>query len=178
MEPEVSPRHRPDFALSYLLPTERCVVAVRYHPAKVLKPAAITLAGLFVVFVLDTFLPAIPKVRDVLWFAWFGLVAWLAWKLAEWWTDYFIVTDRRLMLTTGLITRHVNTMPLAKVTDMSYQRPLIGRVLGYGVFVMESAGQDQALSKVPFVPEPDLIYLEICDLLFGPKDPADGQSGA
>ena len=59
--------------------------------------------------------------------------------------------------------------PLIKVTDMSYQRPFVGRLLGYGEFVMESAGQDQALRTVSFVPKPDLLYLDICDLLFGPN---------
>ena len=33
-------------------------------------------------------------------------------------------------------------MPLAKVTDMSFQRSPIGRILGYGEFILESAGQD------------------------------------
>lgn len=164
---------------------------MRLHPAKVLPPAAITLAGLFLVFVLDTLLPPLPFVRDVLWLAWFGLVAWLAWKLAEWWTDYFIVTDKRVMMTTGLITREINMMPLTKVTDMSYVRPIAGRLLGYGMFVMESAGQrpsgfrrakrhkpgEAELGAVNYVPEPDLIYLEMCDLMFGPQEAGDAGDG-
>ena len=46
-------------------------------------------------------------------------------------------------------------MPLIKVTDMSYNRSVPGRILGYGRFVMESAGQDQALREVNWVPDPD-----------------------
>ena len=39
-------------------------------------------------------------------------------------------------------------MPLAKVTDMSFQRFTMGRILGYGEFILESAGQGQALNRV------------------------------
>ena len=65
-------------------------------------------------------------------------------------------------------------MPLVKVTDMSYARPPAGRVLGYGEIVIESAGQDQALRRITHLPHPDALYLEICELLFGPKAPVPG----
>jgi uncharacterized membrane protein YdbT with pleckstrin-like domain len=147
---------------------EQSVVSVRRHPALVMVPIAATLAGLLVVLILDTILPTqIPFVRDVLWTLWFAMVAWLSWKLALWWTDYFIVTNERVMLVTGLINRDVNMLPLGKVTDMRYRRPIVGRILGYGVFMMESAGQVQALSTVRFVPAPDEIYVRMCGLLFG-----------
>ena len=60
-------------------------------------------------------------------------------------------------------------MPLIKVTDMSYARPPLGRLLGYGEIVIESAGQDQALRRITHLPDPDGLYLEICELLFGPR---------
>jgi hypothetical protein len=64
-------------------------------------------------------------------------------------------------------------MPLAKVTDMTFQRSFLGRVFGYGTFILESAGQDQALSRVDFIPYPEQLYLEVCALLFPSKDPSD-----
>jgi uncharacterized membrane protein YdbT with pleckstrin-like domain len=76
-------------------------------------------------------------------------------------------------LTRGLITRRVDMMPLSKVTDMSFQRSLLGRMLGYGEFVLESAGQDQALSTVPFIPYPETLYLEVCQMLFPSSDDDD-----
>ena len=74
------------------------------------------------------------------------------------------------MLTTGVISRNVNMMPLAKVTDMSFQRSPMGRLLGYGEFILESAGQDQALSNVDYLPYPEQLYLEVCGLIFKDKD--------
>jgi hypothetical protein len=46
-------------------------------------------------------------------------------------------------------------MPPVKVADMSFsQRSFQGRLLGYGTFILESAGQDQALRVVDHLPYP------------------------
>ena len=60
-------------------------------------------------------------------------------------------------------------MPLLKVTDMTYDRSLLGRLAGYGKFMLESAGQDQALSTIDHVPDADTHYRAICTQLFGPS---------
>jgi membrane protein YdbS with pleckstrin-like domain len=112
--------------------------------------------------------------RAVLLVAWILLAVRLAWLALEWREDWFVVTDRRLLVRSGLITRRVSMMPLIKVTDLSFARPPVGRLLGYGEFVIESAGQDQVLRRIRHVPNPDALYLEICDLLFGPKAPLPG----
>lgn len=153
----------------YLLPTEARVVAVRRHWARLGEPMSSTLAALVVLLVLDHYLPPrVPFVRDVLLLGWVVLAGRLLWRFLEWREEWFVVTDRRLLLRSGLITRRVAMMPLMKVTDMSYSRPVVGRVLGYGQIVIESAGHDQALRKIRHLPDPDGLYLEICELLFGP----------
>lgn len=159
----------------YLLPTERRVLAVRRHWARLAEPLASVLAGLLVLLWLDQVLPlGLPLVRDVLLAGVVGLVARLAWRVVEWRADWFVVTDRRLLLRSGIVTRRVAMMPLIKVTDMSYSRPPVGRVLGYGEIVIESAGHDQALRRIRHLPRPDALYLEVCELLFGPKAPVPG----
>jgi hypothetical protein len=80
--------------------------------------------------------------------------------------DYFVITTERLLLTTGLLTRKVAMMPLSKVTDMSFQRSFGGRILGYGELIVESAGQNQALDHVPYIPYPEQLYLLVCGMLF------------
>jgi Bacterial PH domain len=61
-------------------------------------------------------------------------------------------------------------MPLSKVTDMSFQRSSLGRILGYGEFILESAGQEQALRVVDHLPYPEQLYLEVCGLIFKDKE--------
>jgi membrane protein YdbS with pleckstrin-like domain len=159
----------------YLLPSERRVVAVRRHWSRLAEPALSALGGLGVLLWLDQVLPVpLPFARDLLLALWVVLLARLTWRVLEWREDWFDVTDRRLLLRTGLVTRRVAMMPLLKVTDMSYARPPAGRMLGYGEIVIESAGQDQALRRITHLPDPDALYLEICELLFGPKAPMPG----
>ncbi|MGH3742186.1 MAG: PH domain-containing protein, partial [Micromonosporaceae bacterium] len=104
---------------------------------------------------------------DLIWYGVLAVMARLLYQVAEWSADRFVVTDRRMLLISGLITRKVAMMPLTKVTDMTYEKPVIGRLLGYGEFIMESAGQDQALRRIRYVPAPDRLYREVSELLFG-----------
>lgn len=172
----------------YLLPREYEMATVRQHPAVLIGPSALTLAGLLGAGVLSaTVAHGIASL--VLWLAWLLLFLWLVWKTANWAVDYFVVTTERLLLTTGVFTRRINMMPLTKVTDMSFRRSFPGRLLGYGEFIVESAGQDQALRNVPYIPYPEQLYLLICGMIFpesaaaeeevsqpGPPDPQGPQS--
>jgi uncharacterized membrane protein YdbT with pleckstrin-like domain len=158
----------------YLLPHEQQVITVRRHPAVLIGSIALTAGGLIVAAVLsDTFLKHQSTLLLLVWLAWGLLMLRLIVAAATWAVDYFVVTSHRVILTSGLITRKVAMMPLAKVTDMTFQRSFLGRVFGYGTFILESAGQDQALSKVDFIPYPEQLYLEVCALLFPSKDPSD-----
>jgi membrane protein YdbS with pleckstrin-like domain len=151
----------------YLLDGERIVTAAHQHWAKVAFSVLSVVAGLVLVLVLDAYLPAsFSLFANLLWWAWFVLVGWAAWKVLRWRNDWFVATDKRLILTYGLITQQVAMMPLVKVTDMSFHRSPLGRLLGYGTFVMESAGQDQALHTVRWVAQPDHTYRAICTDIF------------
>lgn len=155
----------------YLLDGERLVTAVHQHWGKVAEPVASAVAGgIFAFWVDSTVAPKLGLLSTVAWWAWFAVVARMLYRLAEWRHDWFVATDKRLLLFYGFITRKVSMMPLMKVTDMSYERSVPGRILGYGRFVMESAGQDQALREVNWVPDPDEHYRAICAEIFGVAD--------
>jgi len=158
----------------YLLPNERRVITVRQHPAVLIRPIAEVLVGLALAgFLTDAAAHGNSAVILVIWLLWFAVVVRLLLKVWEWSVNYFVVTSSRMLLAKGIITRKVNMMPLGKVTDMSFQRSTLGRVLGYGEFILESAGQDQALRVVDHLPYPEQLYLEVCGLLFSGKDDDD-----
>ena len=160
----------------YLLPHEQQVIMVRRHPAVLLRPVAEVFGGLIVAGLISRFVTGEGgggTALVVVWWLWLLLLIRFVWKVAEWSVDYFVVTSARMLLTTGLIVRKVAMMPLSKVTDMSFQRSLLGRMLGYGEFVMESAGQDQALRTVNYIPYPETLYLEVCQMIFPGKDSDD-----
>jgi len=155
----------------YLLPHERQVITVRQHPAVLIRPILEVLAGLALAgFLSDVAAHGNTTAILIIWGLWALLVVRLIAKVFEWSVNYFVVTSQRMLLATGIITRKVNMMPLGKVTDMSFQRSTLGRILGYGEFILESAGQDQALRIVDHLPYPEQLYLEVCGLIFKDKD--------
>jgi len=154
-------------ARRYLLPSERPVIEERRHwafvAADTLQSFLLLLLGLFVLRVFrGTGLPE----KLAVYFTVFVVVRW-AWIIADWWVEKFIVTDKRVLLVTGIAYRKVAIMPLIKVTDLTYNRSATGLMLGYGEFVVESAGQDQALSRINFIPKPEKLYIQMSELLFG-----------
>jgi uncharacterized membrane protein YdbT with pleckstrin-like domain len=160
----------------YLLPREVQVATVRQHPAVLLAAGSQALAGLLVAGLLSlTVFKHNHLLLAIVWIAWAVLLLRLIWKAINWAVDYFVITSQRLMLTTGLLTRKVAMMPMSKVTDMSFRRSFGGRLLGYGELIVESAGQNQALDRVPYIPYPEQLYLLVCGILFpaGAEEPSD-----
>ena len=155
----------------YLLPHERQVITVHQHPAILIRPIFEVLIGLAIAgWLSNSVAHGNGTFILVIWILWALVFLRLVVKVFEWGETYFVVTSQRFLLATGIVTRKVNMMPLAKVTDMSFQRSAMGRILGYGEFVLESAGQDQALNRVDHLPYPEQLYLEVCGLIFKDKE--------
>jgi uncharacterized membrane protein YdbT with pleckstrin-like domain len=151
----------------YLLPHERQVISVHEHPAVLIGPIFLVLLGLGLAgFLSNSVTNGNTTAILVIWGLWGILLLWLGFKIWDWYVHHFVVTSQRLLQVEGVIIRKVNMMPLTKVTDMSFQRSTFGRLLGYGEFIIESAGQEQALSNVRFLPYPEQLYLEVCGLIF------------
>lgn len=142
---------------------------IRRHPAMLLRYVAEALAGLIVAGTLSAFFSN-GTILTVIWSGWLVGLSRPAFKTFEWSDEYFAVTSVRVLLVHGLAVRRVDMMPLKKITDLTLNRSLLGRMLGYGTVVLESAGQDQALSTVEYVPEPEAVYLEISAVAFGSGD--------
>ena len=155
----------------FLLPNERRVITVHQHPAILIRPIFEVLIGLAIAgWLTNSIANGNTTAILVIWVVWGLVLLRLAIKVWEWVETYFVVTSQRFLLASGIVTRKVNMMPLAKVTDMSFQRSATGRLLGYGEFILESAGQDQALTNVDYLPYPEQLYLEVCGLIFKDKE--------
>src|ERR1035441_7093128 len=145
----ISPGHTGPAAISkYLLPYEERVVTVRKHPAILAPSIAFTVVGLLIALLLaTTILSGSTTADEVLLVICLLLILRLAFYTWEWWDSYFVVTSQRLLEVKGVVTRRVLMMPLKKIKDMSFERSTLGRLLGYGKFILESAGQDQGLAR-------------------------------
>ena len=159
----------------YLLPTERRVIRVRQHWAVMAKhiwqTALFILAMVVVETVLDGRLsPGADIILDNVTF-YLALVAVLRFTANTilWWIERIVVTDKRVMIAQGIVVHNVGMMPLGKVTDLTFQRSLGGRLLGYGTLIVESAGQIQALNRIDYIPRPEEVYEALSELVFGEK---------
>ena len=138
-----------------LLPGERLVTALHAHWVSVAEPIATACLGLAAAIWVDSNVTHNSQaVGTIVWWIFIVLLVRMLWRLLDWHHSWFVATDKRLLLRYGVITHRIAMMPLSKVTDMSYVRSIAGQLLGYGRFVLESAGQDQALREVKWVPQP------------------------
>jgi len=151
----------------YLVPAEKVMFLTRLHILTVAEPVGSAIAGLVVLALLQDYTPE-GAPQAALMVVWLALAARAAWNVLEWYMQLFLATDRRLLLVHGVFNRQVDMMPVSKVTDMRYKRSWMGYILGYGKFYLESAGQDQALNVVRYVPHPDAIYRKINEILVIP----------
>jgi len=152
----------------YILPTERRVLRVRQHWTVLLSPMTQTAFVLGLLFFLDSKVP-ISSVHTIIWYVALATVFRLTVFVLEWWIERIVITDKRVMQAKGIITHKLAMMPLSKVTDLTFERTLSGRMFGYGTMVVESAGQIQGLNRIDYMPRPDEVYEALTELIFGDK---------
>ena len=75
--------------------------------------------------------------------------------------DVFVITNMRVFRASGVFSVRIATMPITRILDITVEKPLVGRLLGYGHFIFESAAQAQGLRKIRFIPDPDARDLTI-----------------
>jgi hypothetical protein len=94
-------------------------------------------------------------------------IAWLPWVVAivvgshAGWNslthhmDRFVITNMRVFRVRGVLAQRMATMPLGRILDITVDKPMTGRVFGYGHFIFESAAQEQGLRDIRYVGRPD-----------------------
>jgi len=131
---------------------EVIVDEVRHHWIAYTVPA---LEGLVVLALLV--LGVFSRV-DIAWFPWLVAVAvalHATWKALNSHMDRFVITNMRVFRVRGVIAQRMATMPLGRILDISVEKPLAGRLFGYGHFVFESAAQKQGLRDIRWVGRPN-----------------------
>jgi hypothetical protein len=158
----------PPYLQGKLAYTETEILGGQTHQAVMYRPISITIGGLIAFLVL---VPRVPSenalLGGLLVVGFLALLGWLGWKWVEWNRSLFFFTPYRIIYVHGIVTRTIAMLPMGKVTDLKFDRTPAGQFLDYGKFIIESAGQEQALRVLNYVPEPDETYKQILDWLFG-----------
>jgi membrane protein YdbS with pleckstrin-like domain len=167
----IATREPSDLVRRYLFPTEKFRGEWRRHWIQLAKRLSLGVIGTLVLGYLAGYFASKqqPMALTVLVIIWLAVMGWVLWDVAEWYYDRFVLTNKRVMLIEGIISRNVAMMPLGRVTDMKYTQSPLGRVLGYGTFELESAGQEQALRNVPNLPNPTDLYLQVVEEMYEPE---------
>ncbi len=90
-------------------------------------------------------------------------VAWAVWlgiKYLGWRMTYFVVTSRRVIYRSGVISKRGVEIPLERINNINFHQRLIDRIIGAGDLDIESAGKD-GQSHFDFIRHPDGVQHEI-----------------
>lgn len=158
----------------YLAPGERILRTTRRHPVLLLKPVLIWLGTLIAVglisFVLTEGNP-IPFVDQLNLYLSLAMTGYLVYKAMVWWRSFYVVTDERVLLLEGILSVKVSAVRLARVTETSFSRSILGRVFGYGDLKLDAAGEQLSLAALTYLPRAEEVYRQVTSLLLGEDEP-------
>jgi uncharacterized membrane protein YdbT with pleckstrin-like domain len=60
--------------------------------------------------------------------------------LIDSWTDEFAITNKRVIIKTGLISRRTVELNLSKIESVNVNQSILGRILGYGSLQIVGTG--------------------------------------
>jgi uncharacterized membrane protein YdbT with pleckstrin-like domain len=152
-----------------LAPGEECVEILHPHWKTLVRPIAIAFVIVAVALAGEVLIPAskeagierlaLAAVAVVL------LMSWLIYPLLRWQTTVYELTTRRLRLRDGILARHGRDIPLSRITDISFRKGLLDRLLGCGTLLVESAGEhgEIRLSEVPHVEHVQSTLFELVE---------------
>jgi uncharacterized membrane protein YdbT with pleckstrin-like domain len=164
-------------ANKHLNPGETIVFSTRTHVKALVLPSLI----LIVVVAAAAYLAAMPsddnshqgQIRIAVAVVAGVLILWqFVWPFLNWLNATYTVTNRRLTTHQGVITRTGHDIQLTRISDVSYEKGLLDRILGCGTLVISDASDlGVKLPDVPRVAERQRI---ISDLLFQGSNADDG----
>jgi membrane protein YdbS with pleckstrin-like domain len=146
---------------------EHVVWTTRTHVKALFVPALV----LIVAAGIGGYLSSLPDDNRKVWLTLIWVVAGLViavytvWPFLNWLTTTYTVTNRRLTTHSGVITRTGHDIPLARISDVAYEKGLVDRVLACGTLVVSDASE-QGRVELHDVPRVEKLQLELSDLLF------------
>ena len=100
------------------------------------------------------------------------IFAWSLLPFMRWATTRYVVTNRRLITRSGIITRIGRDIPLYRINDVAYEKGLLDRMLGCGTIVISDA-TEKAGVILHDVPHIERVQVQLHDLLFAADDGSD-----
>lgn len=158
------------FPSRLLGPDEHVIVDTHPHWKRLIAPAVVFIATAGVGSYLVTVVPdwslqrwlriAIAVVALLVIVSW-SIRPWLGWLGTR-----YTLTNERVVLRDGVLTRRGRDIPLNRVNDVAFHHTLLERVLGCGTLTIESAG-DHGQVVLYEVPEVEFMQRAVYDAVAG-----------
>lgn len=143
---------------------ESVVFTTRTHPKALALPVLIAVVIVAAAIALSVFVHGYGLLA--VWVVALVLLLWLTGlPVLAWLSNTYTLTDRRVLTRTGILTRRGHDIPLNRISDVSYEKGVIDRLLGCGTLVISDASREGRVS-LPDVPHVEQRQLQISDLLF------------
>ena len=78
----------------------------------------------------------------------------IAWGFLSWRMNVYVLTNRRVIESTGVLSKRVADSSLEKLTDIVLKQSILGRVLHYGDIVVLTAAANAGISNLKQIREP------------------------
>ena len=98
------------------------------------------------------------------------ILVYTVWPFLKWMTATYTVTNRRLTTHTGVVSRTGHDIPLSRISDVSYEKGLLDRMLGCGTLIVSDASEKGRV-ELPDVPQVEKRQLQLSDLLYHGAQP-------
>ncbi|HEX5366793.1 MAG TPA: PH domain-containing protein [Acidimicrobiales bacterium] len=109
-----------------------------------------------------------------------ALLVLVARRLEERYTSY-VITDARIMHLKGIVSRRAHAIPWARITDLTIEQNLWGRMFGYATLHIDSANEESGLRNLEGVSDPVRFSKHVVDMVVakqGTTEPRWAAAGA
>lgn len=155
---------------------ESVVVDTRTHAKALLGPLLVFV----LVLAIATFLDKVTDNHVITWAIWIVAAAIALWfcviPLLNWLTSTYTITNRRLITREGILARRGHDIPLARISDVAYDKGVIDRMLGCGTLVISDASTrgEVRLHDIPHVEDVQRKLNELLGPVPAPDHHDDG----
>lgn len=141
------------YAEKLLAEDERVVLDLRQHWKALIVPVFAFIAICAAAGVLIGLIDEDIATYVILGVAALGIVVLSIYPFLTWYFTHFVVTDRRVMMRSGILARKGRDVPLSRVNDTNFEHSVLERMLRCGSLVISSAGElgQVTLHDVPHV---------------------------
>lgn len=119
---------------------EELALDLRPHWWVFAGPGAVVV-GLIVLLILVATVVEVTALSVVVGIGIVAALVWLGVVYSRWRTTAFVITNRRLIYRSGVVTKQGVEIPLDRVNNVIFRQTLFERMLGAGDLMIESAGE-------------------------------------